>query len=88
MKNLTKVILKNKTEHQEFKVPFSNKDWCNWNRFMAYLFEVGKKINIVRKYDDGSEENDVLIPGEVIEYDHYLIMLHILQKEEKEDEHI
>lgn len=66
MKNLTKVILKNNTEHQEFKVPFTNIDWCNWNRFMAYLFEIGKKINIIRKYDDGSEENDELIPGEAI----------------------
>ena len=66
MKNLTKVILKNDREKKEFKLPFSNVDWCNWHRFMAYLFEVGKKINIVRKYDDGTEETDLLILGEEI----------------------
>lgn len=66
MPKLNKVILKNNTEHREFKVPFSNVDWCNWNRFMAYLFQIGKKISIIRQYDDGSEQDDVLIPGEAI----------------------
>lgn len=61
MPKLNKVILKNATEHQEFKVPFTNVDWCNWHKFMAYLFELGKKIFIVEKYDDGSEEINVLL---------------------------
>ncbi len=55
---LVKVILKNDREKQEFKLPFTNVDWCNFNRFFAYLFEEGKKIFIVRKFDDGSETTE------------------------------
>lgn len=60
MATLKKVILKNDKEKQEFKLPFTNVDWCNWHRFMAYLFEVGRKIFIIEKFDDGTEKTESL----------------------------
>jgi len=50
--DLKKIRLSNAIEHKNFKLPFDNKNWKEFNNYLKYLIECRKNVSIKMIYDN------------------------------------